>query len=140
MKRRNLKLAGRKPLKPATDKEQELLRKEGQRVQYVDFLDNNQLWERAHDATNGLVVKVNQSHRFFREIPLSDTNDSKLITLLDMLFFALVRGEYSVIYKYEGLSPEKCEMMLQEYRERVGADLSELIRRMNVSALLEDES
>ena len=37
-------------------------------MQWVDILDNNQLWERAHDPEAGLIVRVNNSHRFAREM------------------------------------------------------------------------
>lgn len=125
--------------KPATEEEEKKLREEGQRVQLVDYLENNQLWERAHDPSNGLVVRVNQSHRFFREVMIDEEEDSKLVKVLDLLFFALARGEYSVIYKYEDLSEDQCERVMQELRERTGAELSEIIRRMDKSVFSESD-
>ena len=54
--------------KPVTPEEKKRVGEAGQRVQYVETLDNNQLWERAHDSTYGLIVRVNQSHRFCQDI------------------------------------------------------------------------
>ncbi len=126
--------------KPASVEESRKLLEERARIQYVDYLENNQLWERASHAELGLIVRVNQSHRFFRNIPIENSDNTKLIAMLDLLFFSLAKGEFDLVYKYEGLSTEKCDQILQEYRERVGSALSEIIRRIDVEVFLGEDN
>lgn len=123
--------------KPAKAGESKELDQKGTRVQYVPYLDNNQLWERAHDPQNGLFVRVNNSHRLYREIDIS-SEDEKLIKILALLFFSLARGEYSLVYKSQ-IDQEVCENVMQEFRERVGAELSEIVRRINVNVAFEND-
>ena len=113
-----------------------ILKKEGQRVQYVLSLDNNQLWERAHDPEVGLIVKVNQSHRLYKDIIEPYRENAPLIKTIDVLFFALARGEFSLIYKSE-FDENIIEEIIDEYRERVGNDLSEIIKKLNIKNVFE---
>ena len=117
-----------------TEEEREQLSKERRRVHFVDHLDNDQLWQRAHDAEQGLIVRVNQRHRFVRDVLDLFPDDAALIKAFDLLFFALAQGEYDFVYKSE-ISDERAEVMAQEYRERFGAALSELVRRVPQDAL-----
>jgi hypothetical protein len=129
--RRETAVAG----KPATPEESERLREQKQRVQWVASLDNNQLWERAHDPTEGLIVRVNSSHRFARDLLAVVQGDANLLKVIDLFFFALARGEFEVIYKSQ-LDAEVLENVMAEYRERVGGTLSEMIRQLDVTQLL----
>jgi len=115
--------------KPASEEEKKKLIESGQRVQYVASLANNQLWERAHDAEHGLIVRINLSHRLMREIITSLPENSQLIKVLDLIFYSLARGEFGVIYKSD-IPEATCEDVLSEYRERVSNDLSELIKKI----------
>ena len=121
--------------KPASDEEKKKLIETGQRVQYVATLPNNQLWERAHDPEHGLIVRVNQSHRLMRDIVSSLPMNGQLTQVLDLLFFGLARGEYGVIYK-SALSEQTCEDILEEYRERVSAELSEIIKKIEINTIV----
>lgn len=124
--------------KPADDEEQEGLRNRSERVQYVDHLDNDQLWERALDPEHGLIVRVNRRHRFFVEVLNKFTDNDTLVKVMDTMFFALARGEYSFLYK-GSMDYEESEDAMQEYRERVGNEMSELIRIMNTEVFGESE-
>jgi len=113
----------------ASEEEGQKLNREAQRVQYVDQLENNQLWERAHDPTRGLIVRVNKSHRLYRDIISLEHENSPLIRSLDIVFFALARGEYSVLYK-SNFNYDESEKILEEYRVQVGGELAEILRRL----------
>jgi hypothetical protein len=119
----------------ATPQEKRNLAESGQRVHYVSSLENNQLWQRAHDPEHGLIVRVNSSHRLIREILDSQTNNPLLVKVLDVLFFALARGEYSLVYKSD-YDPSLTEQLIKDYREYVGNDLSEIIKKINIFSLL----
>jgi len=116
--------------KPAGDDDEESSRDRSERVQYVDHLDNDQLWERAHHPTHGLIVRVNRRHRFYREVLNKFSDNDTLVKAMDTMFFALARGEYSTLYRgaedYDIL-----ESALQEYRERVSNQMSEILRIMD---------
>ncbi len=123
--------------KPITAGDRQRVSEAGQRVLYVDTIDNNQLWERAHDPTHGLVVRINQSHRFYRDILDIVYENSNLLKVIDVLFFSLARGEYDLIYKSEH-NDDEIEEIMAEYRERVGGTLSDVIRRLNLTDFLAD--
>ena len=132
-KRRN-KAVNTKPLKP---EDEQHVKETGQRVLYVDTLDNNQLWERAHDPTEGLVVRVNSSHRFCRDILDIVHDNSNLLKVMDVLFYSIARGEYDLVYKSEQ-NDDEIEEIMAEYRERVSETLSDVIRRLNLTDFLGD--
>jgi hypothetical protein len=105
--------------KPATPEESTRLREQKQRVQWVDTLENNQLWERAHNPEAGLIVRVNSAHRFARDAINAVQGNDNLLKVIDVLFFALARGEYNLVYKGDH-EVKLTEKMMGEYRERVG--------------------
>lgn len=121
--------------KPATPEESKLLREQKQRVQWVETLDNNQLWERAHDPEAGLIVRVNNSHRFAREMLATVSGDANLLKVVDIIFFALARGEYDLVYKSDH-EARVIERVMEEFRERVGGCLSDLIRQLDLPQFL----
>lgn len=118
----------------ATDEEGDRVRERAERVQYVETLANNQLWERAHHPQHGLIVRVNRSHRMFRDILEPQFGNAQLVQAIDLLFFALARGEYALIYKSDQPHPQ-VETLVDEYREHVGSQLSETIRRLDAERL-----
>lgn len=120
--------------KPAPADEEALLEEEGQRVQYVDYLDNDQLWERAHAADGSVYVRINQRHRFYREVVSSLLRNEAVVKVLSLVLFGLGRGEYDLVYKSQ-IDRAICEEAMQEYRERVGNALSEIVRRIDLAAL-----
>ncbi|MFV9504232.1 MAG: ATP-binding protein [Oscillochloridaceae bacterium umkhey_bin13] len=120
--------------KPATHEESKRLRETGERIQLVDSLHNNQLWERAHDPQEGMIVRINQSHRYYRDIILPQSDNPELLKALSILFYGLVRGEYDLIYKSD-FDVKQVEQMLQEFRERVGGTLSETLRKIDVTKI-----
>ena len=123
--------------KPITPEDQQQFQEAGTRVLFVKTLDNNQLWERAHDPNEGMIVRVNSSHRFCRDI-LDATNDnSNLLKVIDIILFSLARGEYDLVYKSEHES-NKIEDIMSEYRERVGGITSDIIRRLDLTDFLSD--
>ena len=109
----------------------------GQRVLYVNTLDNDQLWERAHHPEEGMIVKVNSSHRFCRDILNAVHDNSNLLKVIDVLFYSIVKGEFDLVYKSEHDDGE-IEEIMTEYRERVGETLSDVIRRLNLTDFLEN--
>ena len=123
--------------KKINSEDQQRVSQTGQRVLYVDTLDNNQLWERAHDPQQGLIVRVNKSHRFCRDILDSVYDNSNLVKVIDVLFFSIARGEYDLVYKSEH-DDDEIEKIMSEYRERVGETLSDVIRRLNLTDFLAD--
>lgn len=123
--------------KPAQPEEQRRLAEEGQRVQYVDFLPNNQLWERAHDPKLGLIVRVNKSHRFCREVMESLTRNVALLKTVDLLFFSLARAEYLLAYRSE-FKEGQVEGIMGQFREEVGSQLSEFLRRIDPSVIIDE--
>ena len=133
LEKRRTKAANSKPI---TSKDKKRVT-EGERVLYVDTLDNNQLWERAHDPEHGLIVRVNRSHRFCRDILDTVHKNSNLLKIIDVLFFAIARGEYDLVYKSEH-KEDIIEEIMTEYRERVGGTLSDIIRSLNLTDFLAD--
>ncbi len=123
--------------KPITTEDKQRVDKTGDRVLYVDTLENNQLWERAHDSTHGLIVRVNRSHSFCRNILDIVSENGNLLKIIDVLFFAIARGEYDLVYKSEH-DDDEIEEIMTEYRERVGGTLLDIIRRLNLTDFLAD--
>jgi hypothetical protein len=121
--------------KPATPEESTRLREQKQRVQWVDTLENNQLWERAHDPDAGLIVRINSAHRFARDVINAVQGNANLLKVIDVLLFALARGEYDLVYKGDN-EIKLTEKMMGEYRERVGGVLSDMIRQVDLSRFL----
>lgn len=119
----------------ATEAEQQQLREEAKRVQYLDSLDNNQLWERAHDPSLGIIVRVNRSHRFFRELIESQMDNAPLVKILDVFFFGLARAEWEVVYKSE-IERKLVEAVTDEYRERAGSVISEVVRQLDIGKVV----
>lgn len=123
--------------KPATPDEVKKVEEGNEKVQYVDSLDNNQLWQRAHDPKLGMIVRVNRSHRLIREVVDIQSNNATLIKLLDTMFFGMAKGEYRFLYSSEhNISVEKMEVILDDYREYVGSELSDLIKRIGAKNIL----
>ena len=123
--------------KPINREDRRRVHETGQRVLYVDTLDNNQLWERAHDPEHGLIVRVNRAHRFCRHILDTVPENGNLQKIIDVLFFAIARGEYDLVYKSEH-NDDEIEEILAEYREEVGGTLSDIVRRLNLTEFLAD--
>ncbi len=123
--------------KPITTEDKQQIDKTGDRVLYVDTLENNQLWERAHDPTHGLIVRVNRSHSFCRNILETVSENGNLLKIIDILFFAIARGEYDLVYKSEH-DDDEIEEIMAEYREQVGGTLLDIIRRLNLTDFLAD--
>ena len=132
-KRRN-KAIRTKPIMP---EDAQYVKATGQRVLFVDILDNNQLWERAHDPTEGLIVRINRSHRFCRDILDTGHDNSNLLKVMDVLFYSIVKGEFDLVYKSEQ-DDDKIEEIMAEYRERVGETLSDVIRKLDLTDFLTD--
>lgn len=121
--------------KPINDEERQHVVEAKQRVLFVDTLDNNQLWERAHDPTHGLIVRVNNSHRFCRDLLDIVHENGDLLKIIDVLFFSLARGEYDLVYRSEH-NDDEIEKIMEEYRERVGGTLSDTTRSLNLTEFL----
>ena len=123
--------------KPIMPEDAQYVKATGQRVLFVDVLDNNQLWERAHDPTEGLIVRINRSHRFCRDILDTVHDNSNLLKVMDVLFYSIVKGEFDLVYKSEQ-DDDKIEEIMAEYRERVGEMLSDVIRKLDLTDFLTD--
>ena len=123
--------------KPITPEISQHVNETGNRVLYVDFLNNNQLWERAYDPTHGLVVKINKSHIFCEQILDTVSENSNLLKIIDVLAYSLARGEYNLVYRSVH-SEDEIEEIMDEYRERVGCTLLEVIRSIDLNDFLAD--
>ena len=117
--------------------DQQRVSETGQCVLYVNTLDNDQLWERAHDSEEGMIVRVNSSHRFFRDLLNAVHDNGNLLKVTDVLFYSIARGEYDLVYKSEH-DDDEIEKIMEEYRERVGETLSDVLRRLNLTDFWED--
>ena len=117
--------------------DQQRVSETGRRVLYVNTLDNDQLWERAHDSEEGMIVRVNSSHRFFRDLLNAVHDNGNLLKVTDVLFYSIARGEYDLVYKSEHDDGE-IEEIMTEYRERVGETLSDVLRRLNLTDFWEN--
>ena len=53
----------------------------------------------------GMIVRVNRSHRMFREILEPQFGNAQLVQAFDLLLFALARGEYTLVYKSDKPQP-----------------------------------
>ena len=123
--------------KPIKTEDLQLVSEAGQCVLYVDTLENDQLWERAHDPAGVMIVRINRSHRFCREVLDIVHDNSNLLKVIDVLFFSIARGEYDLVYKSEH-DDDEIEKVMEEYRERVGRILSDIIRKLNLTDFLTD--
>ncbi len=123
--------------KPITAEDKQRVDETGYRVLYVETLENNQVWERAHDPTHGLIVRVNSSHSFCRNILDVVSDNSNLLKIIDVLFFAIAKGEYDLVYKSEH-NDDEIEEIMTEYRERIGGTLLDIIRKINLTDFLAD--
>jgi predicted nuclease of restriction endonuclease-like RecB superfamily len=52
-----------------------------------------------------------------------------LITAYDLLLFALARGEYRLVYLSDS-KEDLVEKLMDEFRERVGNELSDFVRSL----------
>ncbi len=118
----------------ASEEEGRRVKTDSERVQYVDVLENNQLWQRAHHPEYGLIVRVNRSHRMFHELLEPQFTNPELVKAFDLFFYSLARGEYDLVYK-SNEDENKMESLMDEYRERVGVQLSEIIRQLDIQEL-----
>lgn len=123
--------------KPITPEILQYVDQTGDCVLYVDTLSNNQLWERAYDSTHGLIVKINKSHSFCQDILDTVSENSNLLKVIDVLVYSLARGEYNLVYRSEH-GEDEIEEIMDEYRERVGGTLLEVIRSLNLDDFLAD--
>lgn len=118
----------------ATEEETKKLRDNSERVQYVDTLDNNQLWQKVLTADGELMVRVNQSHRLYREVIDIIRNNSQLEMVLDVILFSLARAEYRLAYD-GNFESKVIDKMMAEYRELVGDELSRILKKIDVSVI-----
>jgi hypothetical protein len=75
---------------------------------------------------------VNSSHRLIREIVEVQRENGALVKALDLFFFGLARGEFDLVYKSEH-PPALAETVMDDFRERVGGELSEIVRQIDVA-------
>ena len=123
--------------KPITPEIRQQVDETGDRVLYVDALSNNQLWERTHDPTRGLIVKINRSHSFCQDILDAVSENGNLLKVIDVLIYGLARGEYNLVYRSEH-DEDEIEKIMDEYRERVGGIILEVIRSLDLNDFLAD--
>lgn len=104
----------RTPMKSA---EKDDVRQRGQRVHFVDHLDDNVLWERAHDAELGTVVRLNKSHRFVRDVYGYFQNDALVTVVLHSIFYGLAYSEGYAVRAIQNYSDEELEKLFLRFRE-----------------------
>lgn len=131
--RRSARQAERKPMNP---EEQEDVRQRGQRVQLVPFLDDNVLWERAHDAELGIVVRLNRSHRFIRLVFEHFQDDALVMTILKGTFFGLAQSESHAVRAIQEVPDVDLERIFLRFRE-IASQLFGAIARDGIERALE---
>lgn len=102
---------------PMNEEEKNDVRQRGQRVQFVDVLDDNVLWERAHDAELGTVVRLNRSHRFIRDVYGRFQNDSLVALVLHSIFYGLAHSEGHAVRSIQEFPDEDLERLFLRFRE-----------------------
>ena len=119
---------------PATPEEESKLRERAERVQYVDSLPDNQLWQRALSADGSLIVRVNKSHRLIRDVVDVLHSNKQLVMTLDLFMFSLASAEYKLVYNgsYEERIIEK---IMESFRGQVGDELSNVLRKMDLPVI-----
>jgi len=119
---------------PATPEEESKLRERAERVQYVDSLPDNQLWQRALAADGSLIVRVNRSHRMIRDVVDVLHSNKQLVMTLDLFMFSLASAEYKLVYNgsYEERIIEK---IMESFRGQVGDELSNVLRKMDLPVI-----
>jgi len=115
---------------PLSAAEKKKAKEQGQRIQFVDYLEDNMLWERGMDAEIGLIVRISKSHRLYRDLILPNQKNEALIKAVGVLFFALAKGEYETIYnsKHEDKLVDK---ILKQFRESAGDRLGSYLKRLS---------
>jgi hypothetical protein len=117
---------------PASLEESRKLREKNERVQYHTSLPNNQLWQRVITPEGSIIVRVNQGHRFYVDLLNEISNNEISEMLIETFLYILATSEYKAIYsgKYE----EKVyENIMTDFREIVGSNLSDYVKRLDKS-------
>lgn len=114
---------------PPTEEEKKKVEEEGKPIIYVDALLNNSLWERAYDEKNGLIVKVNKSHRFIRTFEPIFRKNPEATYVFDLLIYSMVRSEYMMLKKCR-TDFEAMDKVYTDFREETGNQLSEMMREL----------
>lgn len=102
--------------KPATKEEVENAVKNGERVHFVNSLDDNLAWERAYDPSVGTIVRLNRGHRFVRTIYDIFHDDARVVLLLHSLFLSHAVSEAHAIRNIQSLDDETLEAVFQRYK------------------------
>lgn len=100
---------------------------DGALVEYVTRLEDGALWEPAVDPDRGVVARVNKSHPLYASMAGGDPEEPTVQEVLELLFFTLARAEWQVLYETEA-DRARARSILERYRRRVGARLSESVR------------
>jgi len=133
---RSKRQATRTPMK---ESEKEDVRRRGQRVHFVDHLDDNVLWERAHDAELGTVVRLNKSHRFIRDVYGYFQNDALVSLVLHSIFYGLAHSEGYAIRAIQDHPDEELEKLFLRFREIASQMLGRLASEAIEKAIELDE-
>ena len=102
--------------RPATPKEKGEVEAAGQRVFLVERLDEDALWDRAYHSSEGTIVRINEQHRFIKQIYNAYSDDPKMVLVLSTLFYCLAAAEgYSIKYLQE-YKVEDLEKIFKKFR------------------------
>ena len=116
---------------PADEDESKRAEESGQRIQYVEYLPDNMLWQRVHSPDGGILVRVSKAHRLYRDLVVPNYDNKPLTNALSFMFFALAQGEYDTIYGATKHDAKVCEAILNQFRENVGDRLNSYLKRIS---------
>lgn len=118
IKRRKEQYAKKNPLK--LEEKRSL-----KQVNFVDYIEDNTLWDVAFDSDLGTIVRINRHHRFIKEINRINEEAPYATTAMHIMFYCLARAEAHTITNFKDSNEEILEKTLLYFREAISSFLSE---------------
>lgn len=94
----------------------------------VPTIEDNLLWEPYYDATKGLAVRINRTHRFAKVLFEDNGKNTDLQVLFELFTLQLANAEIYAQKAIHELDREKVENVLNEYRRIVSEYLATMCR------------
>jgi|694.fasta_scaffold00339_10 hypothetical protein len=94
------------------------------RVRFVDFIEDNTLWDVTYDADIGTIVRINRHHKFIKEINRLCEQAPYGIAAIHTIFYCLAQAEAHTITHNNDCKDEILEKVLLYFRETVSSFLN----------------
>jgi hypothetical protein len=94
------------------------------RVRFVDFIEDNTLWDVTYDADIGTIVRINRHHKFIKEINRLCEQAPYSIAAIHTIFYCLAQAEAHTITHNNDCKDEILEKVLLYFRETVSGFLN----------------